>query len=262
MKQFFKIVLLIILAIIILCLSFVISKNAFSNNYKEKVNTGITENSIDKNRIKNNIAKKIDDSKDYIYEKDSKLIKEKVDSEDYEDNIRLPFINIDSSDAKKTNEELQNRFNVFSNSLEKDDYGFNYTKMDYEEHIINNKYVSLSVLRMPIFVPGGDFLEYYTIYNFDLENSGKLLSRNDIIKKFNITESELESKIKDELISMYNEYDFPEMDLGTLDEYLSNSKYEFSSIELLITGENTLDVYCEYPIGPEGVRMGVVSIKI
>lgn len=262
MKKFLKIVFLIIIAIIILCLSFVISKNAFSSNSNEKTNTGITQNSVHKNSTKNNIAKKIDDSKDYIYEKDSKLIKENLGSEEYEDSIRLPFINIDSSDAKKTNEELQNRFNVFSNSLEKDDYGFSYTRMDYEEHIIDNKYVSLSILRMPIFVPGGDFLEFYTIYNFDLENSGKLLSRNDIIKKFNITESELEAKIKEELISMYNEYDFAEMDFGTLDEYLSNSKYEFSSIELLITGKNTLDVYCEYPVGPEGVRMGVISLKI
>lgn len=275
MKKILKFLGIIIGLIIVLVLSVVIGKNIVA----KKINPNVTNANISTNTVSNttketenlntvndnNIATKLDDSKEIIYEKSVKEINEVYDKENnysFEDKIRLPFVNIDSEDAENTNAKLQEKYNTAVNSFEREEYGFSFTKMDYEEHIVEDKYVSLSILEKPIHVPGGDFLEYYTFYNFDLQDSGKKLLKRDIIEKFNITSTELEEKVKEALQKHYNEYEYAEEDFGTLEEFMSNSKYHFENLQLLITGEKSLDVYFEFPIGPEGVRTGCMSIDI
>lgn len=206
---------------------------------------------------------KIDNLKPYIYEKEKTEINEEYyENNTFEDTIRLPFINIKSEDATKVNEELKEKYDEASKSLEKEnDFGFSYTSMDYECKVISGKYAAISVLQMPVYVPGGDFLENYYIYNFDLEN-GKLLTTKDILSKFNMDENAFEEKLKEELIKRYNDYEWAEEDFGTLEEYLKNSKYDSEDIEILINNQNSLKVYCEFPVGPEGIRIGILEIEI
>ena len=115
---------------------------------------------------------------------------------------------------------------------------------------------------MPVHVPGGDFLEEYTLYNFDIQDGGKKLTKREVIEKFNLTPDKLEEKVKEALKKNYYEYDYADEDFGTFDEYMSNSKYHFENLQVLITGEKTLDVYFEFPIGPEGIRTGALSIDV
>lgn len=274
MKKFLKVIGVIIGAIVLLCLSVIIGKNVIADRFKPNTSTNSNSNIVS-NVVKQpedlNITKedkdviKLDESKELIYEKSVKEINETYDKENgytFEDKIRLPFINIDSEDAEKTNSKLQEKYNTAVNSLVKEEYGFSFTRMDYEEHIIKDKFVSLIVCEMPVHVPGGDFLEYYTLYNFDLQDGGKKLTKREIIEKFNLTPNELEEKVKEALKKNYDEYDYADEDFGTFDEYISNSKYHFENLQLLITGEKNLDVYFEFPIGPEGIRMGSLSIEI
>lgn len=273
MKKILKVSGIIIGIIVVLCLSIFIGKNVVatkikpnktntSTNDKENKVNGVDDTTIDE---ENNIAKKIDDSKDFVYEKSVKEINETYDKEygyTFEDKIRLPFINIDSEDVEKVNSKLQEKYNTAANSLVKEEYGFSFTRIDYEEHIVDDKFVSLSVCEIPVHVPGGDFLEYYTLYNFDLQDGGKKLSKREIIEKFNITPNELEEKVKESLTKNYNEYEGADIEFGSFEEYMSNSKYHFENLQLLITGEKSLDVYFEFPIGPEGVRTGRLSIDV
>lgn len=274
MKKFFKIIGIILGLIIIVYLSVIIGKNVIANKIKpNKVNTAADKtittpvvNEVDDSTTEeDNVAKKVDDSKDFVYEKEVKEINETYDKENnytFEDKIRLPYININSEDAERANNKLQQNFNSAKNSIQKDEYGFNFTRMDYEEHIVYDKYIGLSVCEMPVHVPGGDFLEYYTLYNFDIQDGGKKLTKREVIEKFNLTPNELEEKVKEALKKNYYEYDYPDEDFGTFDEYMSNSKYHFENLQVLITGEKTLDVYFEFPIGPEGIRTGVLSIDV
>lgn len=275
MKKFLKVLGIIIGIMVLLCLSVVIGKNVVATKIKpNKTNTSTNinvkankVNEIDDSTIdeEDNIAKKIDDSKDLVYEKSVKEINETYDEEygyTFEDKIRLPFINIDSEDVERANSKLQEKYNTAVNSLVKEEYGFSFTRMDYEEYIVDDKFVSLSVCEMPVHVPGGDFLEYYTLYNFDLQDGGKKLSKREIIEKFNITPNELEEKVKEALTKNYNEYESADEEFGTFEEYMSNSKYHFENLQLLIIGEKSLDVYFEFPVGPEGVRTGSISIDV
>lgn len=221
-------------------------------------NDNVIEEKIDSVKVA-----KVDNTKSYIFRKEQKEIKEVYyDDNVFEDKINLPFVNINSEDATKVNTELKNRYDEATNSLVKDnDSGFSFTSMDYESKIISGKYASLMVLQMPVYVPGGDFEEYYSIYNFDLEN-GKLLSKKEIIDRFNLTEEMLEQKLKDDLIERYVEYGDSEYEFGTLEQYLQNSKYNFENIEIYIAGENRFDVYLEFPVGPEGIRTGKIEIEM
>lgn len=275
MKKILKFLGIIIGIVILLILSIVIGKNVVARKINPNAaNTNISTN-VASNTAKetenlnttedNNIATKIDDSKEMVYEKSVKEINEVYDKENnysFEDKIRLPYINIDSEDVEKANSKLQEKYNTAVNSFQREEYGFSFTRMDYEEHIVDDKYVSLSVCEMPVHVPGGDFLEYYTLYNFDLQDGGKKLLKRDIIEKMGITTTELEEKVKQALQKNYNEYEDAQEDLGTLEEYMSNSKYHFENLQLLITGEKSLDVYFEFPVGPEGVKTGYMSIDI
>lgn len=275
MKKFFKVIGLIIGMIVLLVVSVIVGKNVVASKFNSNsTNTNSSTNIITNtpkeaenlNTAKdNNIATKLESTKEFIYEKSVKEINETYDKENgytFEDKIRLPFINIDSEDVERTNSKLQEKYNTAVNSFKREEYGFSFTRMDYEEHIIDDKYVSLSVCEMPVHVPGGDFLEYYTLYNFDLQAGGKKLSKREIIDKFDITPNQLEEKVKEALTKDYNEYEYAEEDFGTLEQFMSNSKYHFENLQLLITGEKTLDVYLEFPVGPEGVRTGVLSIEL
>lgn len=271
MKKFLKIIGVILGLIIVIYLSVVIGKNVVASKIKSNTANTSTNVAIPKtNEIDNSVideedksAKKVDDAKDYVYEKEVKEINETYDKENnytFEDKIRLPYININSEDAERTNSKLQEKYNSAKNSMRKEEYGFNFTRMDYEEHIVSDKYIGLSVCEMPVHVPGGDFLEEYTLYNFDLQDGGKKLTKREVIEKFNLTPNELEEKVKEALKKNYDEYDYAVEEFGTFDVYMSNSKYYFENLQVLITGEKTLDVYVEFPVGPEGVRMGVLSI--
>lgn len=275
MKKLLKIVGIFIALVIVGCLSVVIGKNVVASKIKPNTanvstNTNVAipkTNEIDNSVTdeENKSAKKVDDTKDFVYEKEVKEINETYDKENnytFEDKIRLPYININSEDAERTNSKLQEKYNSAKNSMKKEEYGFNFTRMDYEEHIVPDKYIGLSVCEMPVHVPGGDFLEDYTLYNFDIQDGGKKLTKREVIEKFNLTPNELEEKVKEALKKNYYEYDYADEDFGTFDEYMSNSKYHFENLQVLITSEKTLDVYFEFPIGPEGIRTGVLSIDV
>lgn len=275
MKKFLKVLGVIVGLLVLLCLSVVIGKNVVASKIKpETANTAKTANVVE-NKVNNEtstntveestVAEKIDPSKAVIYEKSVKEINETYDPEynyTFEDKIRLPFINIDSEYAERANNKLQEKYNIAANSLTRQDYGFYFTRMDYEEHIVGDKYASLSICEMPVNVPGGDFVEEFTLYNFDLQDGGKKLTKREIIEKFGITPNELEEKVKETLQKFYIEYEYSDEVYDSLEQFMSNSKYHFENLQVLITGENSLDVYLEYPIGPEGVRMGYVSIEV
>ncbi len=275
MKKVSKVLGIIIGIIILLCLSVIIGKNVVASKFKPNStnttnNTNVASNEVNNEENLNTaeeskVVEKIDPSKAFIYEKSIKEISETYDKENnytFEDKIRLPFINIDSEDAERANAKLQEKYNTAVNSFKREEYGFSFTRMDYEEYIVDEKYVSLSVCEMPVHVPGGDFLENPTFYNFDLQDGGKKLSKREIIEKFNITPNELEEKVKEALTKNYNDYDFPEEEFGSLEQFISNSKYHFENLQVLIIDEKTLDVYLEFPVGPEGIRIGRLSINI
>lgn len=201
------IVLVLVLIIGVLCGLF------FSGN-GDKVTNII--NQVTENKEENKTSKKIDENKPWVYDAD--YIKDKEDktktsnlttsSFKASEEIKLPYININSDDAKKINDEIKGLFdkayNEFGDLIEMTDYAtgkktynensFSYTGYDYAVYE-NNNIVSIVITKTYIVVPG-DITTSYITYNFDLDTL-KLLKVDDVLKSYSFdSKSDLNQKLQ------------------------------------------------------------------
>ncbi len=116
---------------------------------------------------------KDDESKEYVYTK----------YESTKNNAKVPYINLVTEDAKKVNQEILTLATEYLKATNKNKtvtYRYN-----------QNKNI-LSVVLTFRDINQYDQLKYrYKTYVFDLKNSAKLLTNNQIIDKFNITYDEI-----------------------------------------------------------------------
>ena len=156
---------------------------------KNKVNFSENNKTYTNNNEKTKINK-IDSNKDYIY-----FVNEEVISEEDELIYKDIVFNFESEDAKKLQSDLNDLMKKKRNSLKKDNEDIiEMESIDYEV-IESSKYISLMVNEYTYTSEeekDSDDLKYYV---FDLYN-GKLLSNEDIMKKTNISENDIKSKIK------------------------------------------------------------------
>ena len=247
------ILILIILGVIALVCYLFFSKKEMENNDQSDI-------SVEKNSIK------LDNTKDYVYDAeykynskyyryarvskdagiDKKLVTNenvtlkdeylKVNEDDipfqvninvqYLKDLKVPYININSDDAKKVNQELENLYmeyaEYFDESATPDDIGI-------MTHLLLNykKYTNGNVISIVV-VDGAQatapwYFQYHT-YNFNI-TTGKLLSYKDIYTKAGIKESDIDKKtetaITNKLKEKYNYYKIYEYD--DIDEWLKES---------------------------------------
>lgn len=156
---------------------------------KNKVNFSENNKTYTNNNEKTKINK-IDSNKDYIY-----FVNEEVISEEDELIYKDIVFNFESEDAKELQSDLNDLMKKKRNSLKKDNEDIiEMESIDYEV-IESSKYISLMVNEYTYTSEeekDSDDLKYYV---FDLYN-GKLLSNEDIMKKTNISENDIKSKIK------------------------------------------------------------------
>ena len=136
---------------------------------------------------------KIDDSKDYIYYTDIEVL-DSDNSLEY----KTININIDNSEAKAIQDELNSNMLNIKASLNKDDEGnIISTDMVSYDYVINSKYISLGVTNFS-YLQNEEQLTRSIVkhYVFDV-TTGKLLTNRDILKKENITDQEVRVKIRE-----------------------------------------------------------------
>lgn len=180
------IVLIVIVLILIfaigICIGALVSK-------KENVITN-TENSTktqENTQEQTTTSKKIDESRDWVYEADYLKEKEEKIKTSKENNltvksseeIKLPYININSEDARIANKEIE----VFAekayadfgkplplqsaNEVITNDDCFSFTGYNYESYE-NNNILSIVIMKTSVSVPGDESVSYIT-YNFNLD---------------------------------------------------------------------------------------------
>ena len=150
--------------------------------------------------------KKLDESKDLLYSSYSKY------SSQY--SYSIPYINIDSADAKKINSEIQT---YYKNLVEQE---LKYEAQGYSVHMDTIKYTSYinnNILSVVISNTYPNSCIYYKVYNLDIYN-GTTVSNADILNLKNITEAKLLDKLKElyknKFVSLY----------GTRENYINNMK--------------------------------------
>lgn len=120
----------------------------------------------------------------------------------YAKDIIVPFINIDSNDASKANDEIKEVFdeaiNFYNEGVENK---INFVSIDYEKFIDNN----IASVNLWYGKGGTDVIrpDYYT-YTFDL-TTGKMMSFEELYQKFDLNKNQVDMKIKEEITDEVND---------------------------------------------------------
>ena len=204
---------LIILLVIFVFISLALGGFVFYDKVlKNHINSPI-ENWYDKDDdfddyyYENNNVSKIDASKNWIYHAtyDKNVLANSYEiayKTYYAKDIIVPFINIDSNDAKKVNEEIKGVFdeaiNFYNEGVENKTY---FVSIDYEKFIDNN----IASVNLWYGRGGTDVIrpDYYT-YTFDL-TTGKLMSFEELYQKFGLNKNQIDMKIKEEITDEVND---------------------------------------------------------
>lgn len=203
----------------------------YDNIYLEKDESTTNETSNDKNNIE---VSKLDENKAWIYDADYKLSTDKesycgYDTQDCNKLIKaneliVPYINIESSDAKKVNQEIYKLYEELIDKFNKNlDLEIYFTTVKYQTYY-NNDIVSV-VITTESAGTGVPQYDYYT-YNFNLKD-GSLLSYEDIYKsighnKDNIN-NRVEQIIKNTMEDLLGNYDGGYPDGTSYESHVSDS---------------------------------------
>ena len=200
------IALVIVLCLLVLGLGgYIVYDKVLSNKTLEGNNTNSN------NQDSSTVTLKADSAKDWVYDADYNLPTNKESYYGFSDHSRLvkasdlivPYININSSDATKANQEIYKLYeqliNTFNENLKEEIW---FTTVEYSSNI-NNDILSV-VIKTTALGTSTPIYGYYT-YNFNTTN-GNLLSYEDAYKLVNIDSSNIESIAKQKITEELKDY--------------------------------------------------------
>ena len=220
---------------------------------------------------------KINEDNEWIYDAEytkkdleGKSYKSSVTTETYSlEDIKVPFINIDSEDANEANEELKKLFDqavkLFEEELDGDQAS--YVLVSYEK-VVNDEYLSVLVKTE---VGGEEEIPnsvYYT-YNFDM-NTGNKLTYDEVYDIVGISEDEIEEKAEEAITEEFKyrfkglaegyESDLEEYSEKTVEDYKETVSDE--TIKYFIDEYEKLNIISNFkiPTGRENYEI-IVTIE-
>lgn len=209
----------------------------------EEMITDEVKEKVENIKILKNI-KKIDSSKDIIYTVVSKNISDEI----YE----YPCINIDSSEVRTINKEIEEKYG-FPNTINSNNY-YDYIGLETEE--ISYKYTINGNILSVILWRGGNESIWGNTYNIDLKTSKKI-TPEELIEQYNLKTDEVITKSYEAILAEFNEMTEKEKkslnsDWNTLygeksvNEWKTKIKPSIEKLELYINEENELCLLGEY----------------
>ena len=255
-----KIAISLIVIILILVLAIGIGAGFL---FAGKMNITTNDNTANNNAVETKTGKKIDESKPWVYDaeylkdKEEKVKTNKENSLTFKstEQIKLPYININSEDARIANDEIkvfaEKAYADFGKPLQGSDAStkeaindndwFTYTAYDYKVYE-NEKILSIVISKQKVAVPG-DGSATYMVYNFDLETL-KNVEIDEILQSYGF-KSHLDFTDKLNIVLKNSE----KKDEGLSPEYTTwDGKRYFvkdNKINLVVPGPALVEVYIE-----------------
>lgn len=186
----------------------IIKQEEINNQNNENLNN---ENTLD--NINSGTILKLDNNKDWVYDASYNLPTNKESYYGYLDHTKLisasdlivPYININSNDAKNVNQEIYKLYeeliNKFNENLKEEVW---FTLVEYKTYLNSN--ILSVVITTELAGTSVPVYEYYT-YNFNL-NNGKLLSYKELYKNLGYNDEDIENKVKQSIIKILKEKSF------------------------------------------------------
>ena len=252
---------LIAFLIFFILLSLVLGGYIFYDKFYKKENANPTESQpIENEETKEELVNKINPSKYWIYDADyekdvlaeSYLINEPI----YADDIKVPFINIDSNYASKANQEIKK---VFDKAIDAYNEGvqneLTWVDIDYQKYI-DIDMVS-TALWYSIKATGVVNPNYFT-YNIDLK-TGEEMSFEEVYQKCGFTKDNINEMVKSSITKALKDKFKNNID-DSYPEGTNFDTYNNESIENYLDSieNNTL----QYFIDENGVLSIIVRLSI
>ena len=220
---------------------------------KTVVNSKFT-NSIEKNSVSTNINK-IDNTKDIVC---TAADVKKSEAGNYEVNVVLPIININSEVIEKYNKEIQNVFySKLEDILETEDKNIVYST----EYVasINNDMLSL-MIRSNLKEGTSAQRTIIQTYNYDIKND-KELTLSEVLKRNELDENTINKTIKEEIEKSEKKVeDFEQLGYSIYNRNLSDKRYDIKNSKQFYCTNNT--IYILYAYGNEDYTSEVDIVVI
>ena len=256
-KGVITLLIVIIVILSVLCVLFATGTISFNTN---KANDNETnENVNDNNNNENNISK-LDAGKEWVHDANYNLPTNKESYYGHSEHSKLikasdlvvPYININSDDAKKANQEIyklyEDLINKFNENLKEEIW---FTLVEYKTYT-NNNIISV-VITTESAGTASAIYNYYT-YSFNLE-TGKLLSYNDVYKVVGLNEGNITDKATQAVTNALREKYSNGDDFDTYNnKSINNYKTSVSNntIKFFIDGNKKLNIIVTLEI-PAGI---------
>lgn len=223
-------------------------------------------NNVGDNGDKSNYISKVDSDKDWIYdatyEKDVTADSYSTVKTYYAKDIKVPFININSTAATKANEDIKV---VLDTAIAAYNQGVNdkvtyVDECDYDSY--KNDDIVSTIITLGIGATDTIYPDYYA-YNFDLKTGNKL-SYEDVYTKAGIKKSEIASKVETAINKVLeNSYSGnPELDSlkqDSLNNY--NTALNNDSLYYYLSENNKLNIVVKLAIpSGRGERNYIISV--
>lgn len=217
--------------------------------YIAYINFDKDNNDKQNNSREEKVASKLNNDKEWVYDADYNLPTNKESYYAYGDHSKLisakdlivPYINIDTNDAKKVNQEIyklyEDLITQFNENLTDEIW---YTTTEYKVYT-NDDIISVIITTESggTSVPG---YNYYT-YNFNLKN-GSLLTYEETYKHAKLNKKNIESKVTQAITKYMNK----EFEYGDIEQYINASMDNYKNnvtdrkIKYFIDDNNKLNI--------------------
>ncbi len=233
-----KSVLIVIVLVLVLIVGILAGVFIAGNRKDDTDNVQNKTTEVTEKKEENKAGKKVDANKEWVYDAD--YISKKKDivktSDTYHitvkasEEIKLPYININSNDANKVNEEIkalaEKAYTDFgkpatitdakTNKQYTSDDSFEFTRYSYKNYV-NNNVLSIVIQKVSAMVPGDGTTSYIT-YNFDLETL-KLVEAKDVLQQYGFkSQSDFNDKLKIEIKNLEVRGEAVSVDFSKWDE--------------------------------------------
>lgn len=224
-----------------------IGENSENSNTMSNVNIADNFDNIFKNSFQNSNtseeAKKINEDKDYIY---TEYEKNEVNSGNYEINVKIPIINIDSEEVKSYNEDIKKVFKDKSENILNGGANKSIYSVDYEAYL-NNNILSI-IIRSTLKEGNNPQRVIIQTYCYNIKEMKKV-EFSDIMKIKNIDSNTAQEKIKKQIQGKQEEAKaLQQLGYSVYTRDLRSDRYEVENISNFFIDKNN-NIYVIYAYG-------------
>lgn len=222
-------------------------ENSENNNTISNVNLADNFDNIFKNTFKNSNtseeAKKILEDKDYIY---TEYEKNEVNSGNYEINVKIPIINIDSEEVKSYNEDIKKVFKDKAESILNGGANKSIYSVDYEA-CLNNNILSI-IIRSTLKEGNNPQRVIIQTYCYNVKEMKKV-EFSEVMKIKNLDKAVVQEKIKKQIQGKQEEAKaLQQLGYEVYTRDLRSDRYEVENISNFFIDEAN-NVYVIYAYG-------------